>query len=310
MHIAYSLNHRVTHEPVVLTIGKFDGVHLGHQHLIRTVVEHAQAQGMRSAVLTFNPHPTTVLRPEHEYYLLTSLEERVALIKELDPDFLIVAPFTRETMGTPAYDYMRQICIALPLHELWVGDNFALGRQREGNVPRLREIGIELGYSVHIVKTVLSSGGEQIASSRVRDILRAGDVEAAVALLGRRFGVQGIVEHGNRRGHTIGFPTANIGIHNHHVLPADGVYACYALLRGERIPAVTNVGVRPTFGGLSRTVEVHLLEWSGELYGQMLRVEFWHRLRGEQKFASITELAAQIRQDAEQARVLLQQSTQ
>lgn len=304
MHISYSLHHPLTTDPVVLTIGKFDGVHRGHQHLVRTVVERAQSQGMRSAVLTFDPHPTTVLRPEQEYYLLTSLEERVALLAELGPDCLIIAPFNRETMGTPAYAYMRQVCTAVPLRELWVGEHFALGRQREGNIPQLRELGAELGYTVHIVAPLLVAG-ERVASSQVRDLLREGQVEAVFPLLGRHFSVQGVVEEGDKRGQTIGFPTANLTIHNHHVLPADGVYACYAMVGEQRIPAVTNVGVRPTFGGLNRTVEAHLLDWSGNLYGQVLRLEFWQRLRGERKFANVQELIAQIGRDAEQARAML-----
>lgn len=309
MQIAYSLDHPLTDRPTVLVIGKFDGVHLGHQLLIRTAVERAQQLGFHSAVLTFEPHPDVVIRLGRELYLLTSLEERIALIAALNPDLLIVAPFTRETMGTPAYDYMRQICTAVPLRELWVGSDFALGRKREGDVPRLMEIGQELGYAVGTVAPV-QVGGAPVSASRVRQLLYASDVQGVIPLLGRPFWLRGVVVEGDRRGHTLGFPTANIAVDPVHALPADGVYACRVNLADGLLPAVTNVGTRPTFEGVRRTVEAHLLDWSGNLYGQTLRLEFWHHLRGERKFNGIDELVAQIGRDAERARALLSAETQ
>jgi riboflavin kinase/FMN adenylyltransferase len=287
-----------------MTIGKFDGLHLGHQQMIGVVVERARSQNVCSAVLTFDPHPGMVLRPQHSPRLLTSLEERIELIAALNVDVMIVAPFNRETMATPAYDYMQQICTAVPLRELWVGEQFALGRKREGNIPRLAEIGQELGYTVHKLDPVLI-GGERISSSRVRAMLSAGDVAGVEKLLGRFFRLHSIVVEGDRRGRTIGFPTANLAVNEQHALPADGVYACYAHVEGQAIAAVTNIGVRPTFGELRRTVEAHLLDWSGDLYGRMIWLEFRHHLRGEHKFGGIDELKAQISRDAMQARALL-----
>jgi riboflavin kinase/FMN adenylyltransferase len=288
-----------------MTIGKFDGLHLGHQAMINTVQERARSQGIQSAVLTFDPHPGMVLRPHQGIRLITTLEERIELIAAMGVDFLIIAPFNQTTMATPAYDYMQRICTALPLRELWVGQNFALGRKREGDIPRLREIGQDLGYTVGTIEPVML-GNERVSSSRVRDLLKEGDVAGIKTLLGRFFKLHSQIVTGDRRGHTIGFPTANLAVDDtRHALPADGVYACYAHVEGREVPAVTNIGIRPTFGELRRTVETHLLDWSGDLYGQMLWLEFHQRLRGERKFASVDELVAQISRDAEQARALL-----
>ncbi len=307
MKTVYSLNHPITDQPVVLTIGKFDCVHLGHQLVIRTVVERARSLGYQSVVMTFDPHPFTVVFPDRELRLLTSVEERAALIAGLGVDICIVAPFTRETMHTPAEVYMRQLCSVLPLRELWVGDNFALGRNREGDVARLHEIGRDLGYTVTPV-TRLQARDEVVSTSRVRHLLSQGRVEDMESLLGRPFALQGVVERGDQRGQTIGFPTANLAIAPGRALPADGVYACCAAIGQQQdamLPAVTNIGLRPTVDGMRRTVEAHLLNWSGNLYGQVLRLQFLHYLRGEQKFGSLEELTAQIARDAERARQLL-----
>jgi riboflavin kinase/FMN adenylyltransferase len=304
VQIVYSFDQPVTSRPTVLTIGKFDGVHLGHQALIRTTLERARALGGSSVVMTFDPHPDLVLHPDRTGHLLTSLEERSELIAAMGSDVLLVAPFNRTTMSTPAYDYMQQLCQAMPLRELWVGEGFALGRKREGDIPRLREIGHELGYSVGTLPPV-ELNGAPVRSSRVRALLGAGDVASVEPLLGRHFSLRGEVVQGDQRGRTIGFPTANLALDERRALPADGVYACYAYLGDTPLPAVTNIGVRPTFGTLQRTVEAHLLDWSGALYGRRLRLDFVQRLRGEQKFSGIEELKAQIAHDAAQARALL-----
>jgi riboflavin kinase/FMN adenylyltransferase len=285
-------------------MGKFDGVHLGHRRLVETTVERARSLGLASAVLTWEPHPNAVIRPDQPLQLLTSLEEKIELIGRLGPDLLIVAPFTTTTMATSAETYMRQIVAATPLRELWVGEDFAMGKGRAGDVPNLMAIGVELGFAVGAVSKVIVAG-HPVSASRVRELLRAGEVAEAEPLLGRPFGLRGLVVQGDQRGRTIGFPTANLQIAAIHVLPADGVYACRVYLNGEGLPAVTNIGVRPTFDGLRRTVEAHLLDWSGDLYGQSIRIEFIRRLRGEQKFAGIEALVAQIRRDADQARELL-----
>ncbi len=304
MQVDYSLDRRLTDRPAILTIGKFDGVHLGHQALIRTTVERAQELGFASAVLTWEPHPKVVLNPDQTLQLLTSLEDRIELIAEIGPDILIIAPFTRETMQSSADAYMRQICQALPLRELWVGEDFAMGRKREGNIPRLMEIGAELGFAIGTVTSTLESDAP-ISASRVRQLLHAGAVESAILLLGRPFSLKGVVVHGHQRGRTIGFPTANLHIGPKRLVPADGVYACRAYIQGTIVPAVTNVGLRPTFNGVHRVIEAYLLDWERDIYGAELRLEFLHRLRGEQKFATVDELAAQIVRDVAHTRQLL-----
>ncbi|NNJ09214.1 bifunctional riboflavin kinase/FAD synthetase [Chloroflexales bacterium ZM16-3] len=305
MEIVRSLAPGIAQRPAVLTMGKFDGLHLGHHQLIGTAVGRARELGFVSAALTWEPHPNVVLRPDRPPQLLSSLEEKIELIAALGPDLLIVAPFTEETKATSADAYMAQICAAMPLRELWVGEDFAMGRGRAGDVPSLMVIGRDLGFAVGAVAKVLV-GGQPVSASRVRELLTAGDVEAAAALLGRPFGLRGLVVQGDQRGRLIGFPTANLQISPNHVLPADGVYACRVVTDGgASLPAVTNIGVRPTFDGLRRAVEAHLLDWGGDLYGQVLHVTFLHRLRGEQKFSGVDALVAQIRRDADAARELL-----
>jgi riboflavin kinase/FMN adenylyltransferase len=305
MNIAYSLDERLTEVPTLLTIGKFDGFHLGHQLLIRTAVERAQQCRCGSAVLTFDPHPGMVVHPERKMRLLTSVQERIELIGRFDPDLLIVAPFNRQVMQMSAYDYMRKICDALPLRELWMGANFALGRNREGDVQRLMEIGEELGYGVGSVAPMLVEGAP-VSSSRVRQLLRDGIVEGIEVLLGRPFKLQGTVVEGDHRGRQIGFPTANIQLDDPlHAVPANGVYVCRAFVEQQAFPAVVNIGIRPTFDGKTPTVEAHLLNWDGDLYGWRLTLHFLHRLRGEVRFGSVDELVAQIERDVQRARELL-----
>lgn len=304
MLLADSLDSPLSSKAIVLTIGVFDGVHLGHQRLITTAVKRAASLGCASAVITFNPHPNTVIQPDNPLPLLTSIEERSKLIESLGADFLVVAPFNREVMSTPAADYMRQIKRALPLQELWIGDDFALGRRREGNFARLAEIGLELGYSVGTVARVLVDN-QPISSTRIRETLQAGQVADVVPLLGRFYGLEGTIVQGDQRGRTIGFPTANFSIPENHMLPADGVYACIVTVGGTRYKAVTNIGKRPTFDGLKRSVEAHLLDFESDLYGKQLGLEFVDRIRNEQRFAGIDALIAQIGKDVETGRALL-----
>lgn len=306
MEIVRSLTPGLTTQPAVLTMGKYDGLHLGHQYLIRTTVERARELGMRSVVLTWDPHPNAVIRPDQPLRLITLLDEKIARIADLGPDLLVIAPFTAATKATTAEAYMAQIYAAVPLRELWVGEHFAMGRGRAGDVPSLMAIGRDLGFAVGAVSEVRNSA-LPVSASLVRERLDAGDVQGAQALLGRSFALRGLVVEGDKRGRTIGFPTANVQIDPLQILPADGVYACRAFLAdgSTALPAVTNIGVRPTFDGLRRTVEAHLLEWSGDLYGQVVRLTFEQRLRGEQKFSGIDALVAQIRRDADAARQFL-----
>jgi riboflavin kinase/FMN adenylyltransferase len=306
MELVLGLPQPINERPTALTIGAFDGVHLGHQHLIGSTVRRAGALDCQSAVLTFDPHPDLVIHPERERLYLASLDERAELIAALGADLLIVLPFTREVMGLTAHEFMSRLCHAVALRELWVGWDFALGRGREGDLPRLRAIGQQFGYSVHPVEPLILDG-VTVSSTRIRAALREGDLATATRLLGRPFDLRGPVIEGDKRGRTIGFPTANVAVDKYHVLPGDGVYVCHAWLGDQRYGAVTNVGMRPTFAGLHRTVEAYLLDFADDIYGETIRLDFLHRLRGERKFDGIAALVAQIIGDVGAARNWLQE---
>jgi riboflavin kinase / FMN adenylyltransferase len=307
MQIHTSLEQVHIAEPTVLTIGKFNGMHRGHHYLLSRIVARAQEIGGRSVALTFEPHPTLVLQPQHERVYLAPEAERRRLLAETGIDHLIVMRFDRGLMQLTAEQFMARICDRVMLRELWVGPDFRLGYRAQGTIPVLTELGQRFGYSVHAIPP-LEIDGQPASATRIRELLQAGRVAEVPRLLGRPFTMSGVVVRGDQRGRTIGFPTANVAIGSQDVLPADGVYACRALLPdGTAQNAVTNVGVRPTFGVLNRTVEAHLLDWSGDLYDQTLRVMFLERLRGEQKFSGIDELKAQIARDAQRAREVLDQ---
>ena len=291
----------INEHPTVLTIGVFDGVHQGHRHLISTTVDRARRLGCQSAVLTFDPHPDLLIYPNQPRLYLTSLEERIELISRLGPDLLIVLPFTETVKAQTAHEFMTHLCDAVALRELYIGWDFALGRKREGSPARLQDIGHQLHYSVHPVEPLIMDG-EPVSSSRIRALLGAGEIGLATRLLGRPFGLSGPVVKGDQRGRTIGFPTANVSYDERHALPGNGVYVCRVQRGSETYGAVTNVGVRPTFGGQRRTVESYLLDFTDDLYGELLRVEFLHRLRVEQQFNGIAELIAQINRDTAAAR--------
>jgi riboflavin kinase/FMN adenylyltransferase len=304
MNVVYGLPRPINELPTVLTVGVFDGLHRGHQQLIGGVVQRARAMGCQSAVLTFDPHPDLVIRPDQPRPLLTSIETRAEQISALGVDLLIITPFTTELMALTAQEFMLHVCDAVALRELWIGWDFALGRKREGDRRRLAEIGHDLGYTVHVAERV-NLGHEAISSSRIRALLAAGDVATAEQLLGRPFAVQGEVVEGDKRGRTIGFPTANVAVPPIFVTPGNGVYVCRATVGDATYGAVTNVGVRPTFDGTRRTVEAYLLDFAEDIYGQTARLEFLHRLRGEQKFDGIGALVAQITHDVADARAWL-----
>lgn len=289
----------------ILTIGKFDGLHVGHQALLATIRERAIAKGLLSGVVTFDPHPATVLNPSGAPLLLTNNEEKGRLLDAWGIDLLVLLPFNRETMQTRAADYLEYLVSGLRPRELWLGHDFALGYKREGDIPFIRAWAEPRGIEIHSMGLV-EREGELVTATRVRAALEAGAVETAGTLLGRAPTVRGIVQQGDQRGRTIGFPTANLIPDPSLMTPANGVYATRTTLEdGSIVPSVTNVGVRPTFDEQRRQVETHLLQWSGNLYGQEIVVQFFHRLRGEQKFSGIDSLVAQIRKDAEQAGELL-----
>ena len=291
--------------PAFLTIGNFDGVHRGHQMLVSQMVEAAHAAGCGAGLLTFDPHPVSVLRPDLALPYLTSPEERADLLAALGLDFVLILPFDHTTAALSAADFMRQIVARVPLCALWIGPDFALGRGREGNAARLGELGQELGYDVRVTP-VYDWHGEPVRSSRIRSLLADdGAVGQAAELLGRPYEVWGEVVHGAERGRTLGFPTANLKLPAGRLAPAYGIYACWAW-RGETgYPAAVNVGVRPSFDNGHPSVEAYLLDFDGDLYGETLGLSFIHRLRGEQRFPDIHTLVAQMGRDVEAIRRVL-----
>jgi riboflavin kinase/FMN adenylyltransferase len=292
--------------PALVTIGVFDGVHVGHRRLIEALVARAKASGQLTVVVTFFPHPDKVLHGLTGRYYLTTPEQRAAELHALGVDVVITQTFDDTFRHTRAADYVRLLCQQLKMAELWVGQHFALGYDREGTVAFLSALGQQLGFSVHAVELVAAPEAEGVVSSTaIRELLLAGKVEAVVGLLGRPFAIQGEVVHGDQRGRTIGFATANIAVWDEQILPARGVYAGWATVEGQRWAAVTNIGIRPTFDGQRQTVEAHLLDFSGNLYGKILNLTFEFWLRGEQKFSGIDALVAQIRADVEAGRRLL-----
>jgi riboflavin kinase/FMN adenylyltransferase len=293
-------------QPSLVTIGVFDGVHRGHQHLIRHLVSEARARGHAAVALTFFPHPDVMLRGLTGRYYLTTPEQRAALLGELGIDYVITLPFDQHIRQIRAADFVDQMIAHLRLESLWVGSDFALGYQREGNVAFLREQGAKKGFSIEVIDLIMEENAA-ISSSTIRAALQAGDVAEAREMLGRSYSVSGEVVKGEQRGRTIGFPTANINVWDGQVIPANGVYSGWATLGDERHMAVTNVGFRPTFNGQTVTVESHLLDFDRDIYGETLTFTFETRLRSEMRFSGIEALVAQIGADVEAGRAYLTQ---
>lgn len=290
--------------PVVLTIGNFDGVHLGHVALLSAVRSKAVALGAQSALLTFDPHPRCVLDPARCPQSLTTVAEKQGLLAAEGLDRLVVLPFTREVSTWGAEQFCDMLLEAFDLRALVVGHDFALGHKRQGDIAFLRDYGERHGFPVVVVDAV-RVGTEVVSSSRIRSLLAEGDVAGAGVLLGRLHFMDAVVEHGQEVGRHLGFPTANLSIAAEKCLPASGVYAMWVRVDGAWHAAATNVGYRPTFGGDRLTVEAFLLDYSGDLYGREVRAVFVERLREERAYAPVEELVAQIGRDVEQVRTVL-----
>lgn len=290
--------------PTFVAVGSFDGVHLGHQAVLEKMMAAAQQTGARTAVLTFFPHPKRVIQQITEPYYLGTLEQRVALLASLGLDLIITHPFNNQVRQTRAAVFVDDLCRYLDMRQLW-GGNFALGYKREGDIPFLRRLGEEKGYTVEQVEAMVLWQDERVSSSRIRRSLLEGDMAEVNGCLGRPYCVSGEVVHGRQMGRTIGFPTANVDFWPEQLLPTNGVYATYAWLGEERHPAATNVGVRPTVNGHAVTVEAHLLDFDADIYGRTLRLEFINRIRPEMKFTGLDALKTQITADVAQVRTLL-----
>jgi len=288
-----------------LTIGVLDGVHLGHQHLLRQLREEARKRALSPGVVTLHPHPITVLRPEIPPSYLTSLEDRMELIRAAGADWVIPLTFTSEVSEVSAEELAAEFYEHLRMRLMVLGPDAAFGRGApKDTVARMKALGQELGFEVAQIEPLMHDH-ERYSSTAVRKALSAGDMKRVTSLLGRHYGLAGPVVHGFERGRTIGFPTANISVAADRALPALGAYATFAHVSGRRLAGATNIGRRPTFDAGHISVETYLLDFEGDIYGERMELEFVHRIRGEVAFESVEELTSQIRQDVETARRLL-----
>ncbi len=289
-------------EGLVLALGNFDGVHLGHQHLLREMVTFAKEQGAVPGVLLFDPHPRKVLFPERPFEMLLDLEKKLELISRLGVEVAYLVPFDLETSRLEPEQFVREVLVErLCILGVFVGFNYRFGRGAAGTPEDLRAYGERYGFAVRVTPPV-TVRGLLVSSTAVRSALREGDIARARLLLGYWPVLAGRVSPGDRRGASLGFPTANLALPEDLVIPRVGVYAGRALLEGESFPAVLNIGTRPTFGeGLTKRCEVHMIGYRGAAYGKRLEVELYRRLRDERKFRDGEELARQIARDVEEA---------
>ena len=292
-----------------VTIGTFDGVHLGHRTLIARAIEDAGKQGASSVAVTWDRHPNETLRPERTPPLLTSSARKVELLGETGLDIVVVIPFDHELSQWSPERFVQEVLVeGLAARSVVVGFDWRFGHRAKGDVSLLSEMGGGLGFEVDGVE-LQEVGGEPVTSSRTRGVVEAGDMEEARMLLARPFDIDGLVVRGDQRGRTLGFPTANIEVDPRLIRPPMGVYAGVAHVNGDRKAAAINVGVNPTFGGEPGTtphrIEPYLLDFDGDLYGQTIRLEFWKRLRDELKFDSAEALVHQMEKDVDETRALV-----
>jgi len=301
MRLFHGTENAEIQRPTVITLGVFDGLHLGHQLIMKTVVERARAVGAVPTVITFDPHPRAVLHPESAPPLLQTLDQKVEGFGVLGIEQTIVVRFTEEFSRVRAEDFLREtVHERLHAREVYLGRGFAFGYHREGNIELLRRVSGQLGFFADEVPEV-QFRGQRVSSSRVRQLLSEGKVNLARRLLGRPYGVEGLVERGAERGRQLGFRTANLHPKN-RVIPKNGVYVTGTLIEGVWRRSVTNVGVRPTFETQTEpSVETFVINWAGDLYGDVVRVRFLHRLRDEKRFSSMDVLQAQIEHDVQRA---------
>ena len=297
MRLFHGTDNAGIHRPTVLTLGVFDGLHLGHQLIMKTVVERARALGAVPTVITFDPHPRAVLHPESAPPLLQTFDQKIEAFGVHGIEQTIVVRFTKEFASISAPEFLRDM-VKERLHaeEVYLGKGFAFGHNREGNIELLKRLGAELDFVAGEVPEV-SFRGKRVSSSKIREVLARGQVNLARRMLGRPYGVEGRVERGAERGHKLGFPTANLHPQN-RVIPRNGVYVTGTLIDDQWRRSVTNIGLRPTFGEATEpSVETYVMNWDGDLYGDVIRIRFLYRLRDERKFSSIDELKTQIDRD-------------
>ena len=301
MTILHDCRHFPSSQRSSVTIGNFDGLHLGHRRILEDLVRMAAVSGTASLVMTFSPHPLQVLHPGKAPKLIIPTEDKIARIESLGVDYLLLVKFDEELSRLSGEGFIREILVgSLRVQHVFVGHNFVFGHKRSGNVALLEALGQELGYTVHVIPPV-AVRGSRVSSTGIRDLIRAGRISQANRLLGRYYGLQGRVVPGQGLGRTVLFPTLNLEAQN-EILPGNGVYATLAIFEGRSHTAVTNIGTRPTVSGTGLSVETHLLEHTPEAPPSTLELKFLHRLRNEHKFPSVDELKKQIAKDIQRTK--------
>jgi riboflavin kinase/FMN adenylyltransferase len=289
---------------MLLAIGVFDGVHLGHKYLLSQLTERARQQDLLSGVVTFRQHPQELLSPQTRLPFLTDLAERTNLLKNEGVEAIITLSFTSELAQLSARQFIDLLKRYLRMRGLVVGPDFTLGRNQEGNIDNLRTLGQDMNFTVTVIPPLMING-EVASSTAIRNALANGDMKKVLNLAGRPFSLNGRVTSGAGRGLELGFPTANLDIIPEQALPADGVYATWAYINGKVYQSMTNVGKKPTFGGNQRTVEVYVLDYHCDLYGRELKVDIMAQVRSEERFGTVDELKKQITEDIKQGRAIL-----
>ena len=288
----------------LLTIGVFDGVHAGHRYLLETLQQQAAEKNLLSGVVTFNPHPQSVLHLHNQLLWLSDPEDRVKSLQKLGINLVAVLTFTPEVAQLSAQEFMSLVKKHLRMRSIMVGPDFTLGRGQEGNIHLLRALGRTMKFSVEVIPPY-TINGEVVSSTLIRQALTQGDMEKVGRLMGHYFQIGGKVIASDRRGRILGFPTANLDIKPQQALPGNGIYATITQVDDKQFHSATNIGTRPTFGEGEKNVETHLLYYEGDLYGKEIRVEFMQKLRDEQHFPSSEELKAQIRKDIREVEAIL-----
>ena len=303
-----SYNVQAQHRPSVVSIGNFDGVHLGHVRLLALLKEKAEALGAKATAMTFEPHPHEFFSPQNAPPRLLRWPDKLEKLAEAGVDQVFSLRFNESLSQTSAEDFVRKYLVeGIGVRHVVIGDDFRFGRKRSGDVHLLRKLGAQWDFSISTVDTYVI-GDERVSSTRIREVLRQDDFETAESLLGYPYAIHGKIAHGDKRGRTIGFPTANIVL-PHDNIPVWGVYAVLMHFSGSGTrPGVANVGIRPTVGGDRVLLETHLFDFSEDIYGERVRVEFKTKIRSEQRFESFDALKAQIAQDATAARSWFEQS--
>jgi riboflavin kinase/FMN adenylyltransferase len=300
------LQHFTPADGTALTIGNFDGVHLGHQHLVRFLMERARVLGLQPGAVTLYPDPVRVLRPQEPMQYLTSLEERLELLQRLGLELVVPLTFTSELAELSPRAFVRLLRETLGLRLLVMGPDNAFGRNREATPEGMRALGEEMGFAVEVMPAPLTAGEEAVVSATsIRRALQDGDLASVSRQLGRYYSIRGPVVGGERRGRTLGFPTANIAVTADRALPAFGVYATWAYLDGEKLQSATSIGTRPHFDGEKPSVETYIFDFDRDIYDDTLRIELVERLRPELKFESLDALLEAMNGDVARAREIL-----